>query len=78
MAKNRSALGFPVEAVPRNTGDAGEETTSAVWNGQFVDGTTAPDGQYRLALRVLKLLAPDLDDEDSWNSFITPVFTVAR
>jgi hypothetical protein len=38
----------------------------------------APNGQYRLALRALKLFASDTENADSWDTYITPVFTIAR
>ena len=47
------------------------------WNGEFENGTKAVNGDYRLALFVLKMFASDENNPDSWNSFTTPVFKVA-
>jgi len=48
------------------------------WDGSFEDGGVAPDGQYRLAIRALKMLAENLDNEDSWETYISPTFIVNR
>jgi hypothetical protein len=62
--------------LPRN--DDADPLFNEVWNGILSNGTSAPDGSYKLALRALKLLVTDLNDPDSWDTYITPSFTIER
>ena len=68
----------PINGIGRNTNTSDTFSESIFWDGTFNSGAVAPNGQYRLALRALKMLAPNVNDEDSWDTFITPVFTVQR
>jgi hypothetical protein len=74
----RSVGGTPLIGVGRNTNTTDTFSYSLVWDGTFNGGAAAPNGQYRLALRALKMFASNVDDANSWDTFITPVFTVAR
>jgi len=80
MLTLRSADGFPISSgVPRD--DLGEDPAEFLffqWDGNFSDGTIAPNGDYRLAFRSLKILAADYNSSDSWETFISPTFMVAR
>jgi hypothetical protein len=51
---------------------------SEFWNGTLANASSVPDGSYKLALRGLKLLVPDITDPDSWDTYITPLFTIHR
>jgi Fn3-like domain len=72
----RSAKGSPVSNEPR--GDPLTPPEALAWDGSFDSGGVAPDGPYRLALRALKILAENVDNEDSWDTFISPIFIVNR
>lgn len=72
----RNALVFD-SGAPRSIIQNNEKTLSRFpWNGFFVNGTQAPDGQYRLGVRALKMLAKNLDDQNNWETFISSPFTV--
>ena len=62
----------------RNTNDPETFSFSLFWNGSLSGGVDAPNGQYRLALRSLRMLASNVDNADSWDTFVSPVFTVQR
>jgi hypothetical protein len=50
------------------------------WDGTIVKGNTtqaAPNGDYQLILSVLKALG-DRNNPADWETFTTPVFTIAR
>jgi hypothetical protein len=51
---------------------------SEAWNGTLANGSSAPDGSYKLALRTLKLLAADITNPDSWDTYLSPSFTIQR
>jgi hypothetical protein len=65
---------FEIETgLPRSYA-SGELVSSMTWNGTFADGSFVPPASYRLALRGLKMLAPNESDPDSWATYITPSF----
>jgi hypothetical protein len=51
---------------------------TVAWDGILTTGAVVPNGQYRLGIRALKILAEDLDNEDSWETFVSPLFTINR
>ena len=51
---------------------------SDVWNGTLANGSSIPDGSYKLALRALKLLVQNTTDANSWDTYITPSFSIQR
>lgn len=67
----------PINGIGRNTNTSETFSFSIGWDGTLNTGTVLPNGQYRLALRALKMFAANVDDANSWDTFITPVFTVA-
>jgi len=72
----RNVPGSPITSgLFRNT--VGPEASDSLgWDGSLTTGGVVPNGEYRLAVRALKIFAEDLNNEDSWETYITPVFIV--
>jgi hypothetical protein len=65
--------------APRNDDiSPGDLFFNVVWNGTLTNGSSVPDGSYKLALRALKLLVADTTDPNSWDTYLTPSFTIQR
>jgi len=62
--------------IPRSINGDNETLYTFPWDGTFNDGTQAPDGEYRLGLRALRILAKNLNDPNNWETFVSSPFTV--
>ena len=78
FSDNRNFFEFERGSGRNVQGETDNDFDTLPWNGTLVDGSSVPDGSYRLALRGLKMFATNESDPNSWDTYVTPSFTIRR